>query len=73
MWECYKLNFMDGKLRTHSSRVIFSRMQNNLGHNYVNTRADHCSQMLPGYSTLLLTHIYLLPVLAEQETKPADK
>lgn len=48
MWECYNLNFIDGKLGTHSSRVTFSRMQGNLGHNYVNTQADHWSQLLPG-------------------------
>lgn len=53
-WEFYNLNFIDGKLRTHSGRVIFSMMQNNLGHNDVNTRADlSCCQ--DSYSTLLLT------------------
>lgn len=64
MWECYNLNFIDGKLGEHSSRVTFSRMQGNLGHNYVNIQADHWSQLLPGVLLHIAAYSHVPPPCA---------
>lgn len=64
MWECCNLNFIDGKLGEHSSRVTFSRMQGNLGHNYVNTQADHWSQLLPGVLLHIAAYSHVPPPCA---------
>lgn len=83
MWECYNLHFLDEKLGAHSSRVTFPRMQSNLGHNYVNTQADHWSQLLPGGPSHTPAYSHLpLPCAgistgrigeSEQETNTAEK